>query len=44
MRLALLILALAGFAALGLLDLAHGNIRLGIAALLLATANYLLLA
>ncbi|MGH2954684.1 MAG: hypothetical protein ACRD2Z_03295 [Thermoanaerobaculia bacterium] len=43
MRTALLIAALGGFAGLGLTDLAGGRIDTGIAALLLATANLLLL-
>jgi hypothetical protein len=44
MRSALLVLALAGFVGLGMLDLSAGNWHPGIAALLLAAANYLLLA
>jgi hypothetical protein len=41
---ALLVLALAGFVGLGLLDISAGNTTPGTAALLLAAANYLLLA
>lgn len=44
MRTAFLAAALAGFAGLGLLDLAGGRLKTGISALLLALANYLLLA
>ena len=43
MRLILLAMALAGFAGLGVLDLVTGNIRVGIASLLLSAANGLLL-
>ena len=44
MRLALLVMALGGFAGLGLLDIAQAQWKTGVAALLLATANALLLA
>lgn len=44
MRTALLIIALTGFAGLGVMDLLHGQYPTGIAALLLVVANYLLLA
>jgi hypothetical protein len=43
MRTALLIVALGGFACLGLIDLSHGRTETGVAALLLVGANYLLL-
>jgi hypothetical protein len=43
MRALFLILAIGGFAGLGLLDLAAGRLAAGVAALLLATANFLLL-
>ena len=43
MRTLLLILAIGGFAGLGLLDLVAGRFAIGVAALLLATANFLLL-
>lgn len=44
MRTALLATALAGFVGLGVLDLWHGDLKHGTAALLLALANALLLA
>lgn len=44
MRVAFLACALGGFAALGVLDIAAGSLRTGVAALLLAAANALLLA
>lgn len=43
MRLIFLTLALGGFAGLGVLDVVGGNARVGIASLLLALANSLLL-
>jgi hypothetical protein len=43
MRLVLLGVALAGFIGLGLLDITAGNTKPGVAALLLAVANGLLL-
>lgn len=43
MRTAFLVLAIGGFAGLGVLDLLQGNLRLGIAACILAVANGLLL-
>lgn len=43
MRTALLVLALAGFVGLGVVDLLAGELRAGVAALLLAVANALLL-
>lgn len=44
MRTLFLIMAIGGFVGLGLLDLSAGRVAVGVAALLLATANYLLLA
>lgn len=44
MRTVLLVMALGGFAALGTMDIASGRYATGIAALLLAAANALLLA
>jgi hypothetical protein len=41
-RLALLGLALTGFAGLGLYDLAHGHVTVGVAGLLLVCVNGLL--
>ena len=43
MRIALLAVALSAFVGLGLLDIAAGDIKPGVAALLLAVANGLLL-
>lgn len=43
MRVVLLGMALGGFAGLGAIDIAAGNARVGIASLLLAVANGLLL-
>lgn len=43
MRTALVITALVGFIGLGILDLAAGNLKVGVASLALALANYLLL-
>ncbi len=40
----LLTFAIAGFAGLGVLDLANGRFSTGVAGVLLAAANYLLLA
>lgn len=44
MRTALLLMALLGFAGLAAIDLAHGELRTGVAALLLVIVNGLLLA
>lgn len=43
MRLAILLVALSGFATLALYDLAHGEIKVGFASLLLVVVNGLLL-
>lgn len=42
-RTGLLVAMLVGFAGLGVIDLLNGQLRTGVAALLLASANYLLL-
>lgn len=44
MRTALLLCAIVGFAGLGVLDLLDGNPATGVASLMLAAANWLLLA
>lgn len=43
LRVLCLCFAIGGFAALAVLDLATGNLRTGVASLMLALANYLLL-